>query len=172
MLEPIVMRKGVRIVELGAGTGVFTDELAARLPRGGTLIAFENNTRLAQSLRERVQDRRIHIVEADAAEIVPTLRRFGLSAADYVVSGLPLGTMSPAARTTILLGICECLSDEGLFIQFQYWLTSLFVIRKYFRARIAGLVLKNLPPAFVYVCRKRAGSAPRPALRAVGAGTT
>src|SRR3954462_15344302 len=49
------------VVELGAGTGVQTGEILARLKPGAQLVAVEIDPRLAQLLEERYADRRLTV---------------------------------------------------------------------------------------------------------------
>jgi phospholipid N-methyltransferase len=149
------MRKGVVIVELGAGTGVFTRNLLERLPSDGRLIVFEINHVLAEYLRRTINDPRVLIIEDDAVKLPELLNEKIGSKADYVVSGLPLGDFGYVKRQELLLAIKESLSDRGQYIQFQYFLASLMHIKKLFKVKIIGYEIRNVPPAFLYSCIKK-----------------
>jgi len=154
MLEPVMMKKGVRIVELGAGQGVFTRELLSRLPVDGRLIVFELNPVFAQHLRKICNDSRVVIIEDDALCLNEHLKKMNIPTVDYIISGLPIGNFTYALRQGILMEIQHALSDTGRYIQFQYFLASLRHIKRLFSAQIVGYEIRNVPPAFIYVCKK------------------
>ena len=143
------------IVELGAGTGAVSRELIKRLPAEGTLVLLELNPILVDYLHRTIEDSRVLVVEGDAADLPRILKELSLDKADRIVSGLPLGDFNKELREKILTAISESLNNDGRYIQFQYFLTSLAHIRKMFHVRIAGYEIRNVPPAFVYECKKK-----------------
>jgi 23S rRNA (adenine-N6)-dimethyltransferase len=81
--------RGDLVVEIGAGTGVITGELASR---AGRVVAIELDAKLARSLRARfARGRRVEIVHGDALCVALPQRPF------RVVGNLPF------AHTTVLL---------------------------------------------------------------------
>ena len=152
MLRPIKMRENILIIELGAGTGIFTWQIIEKMPENATLIVVESNPTLVKYLETKIKDRRVHIIEDDAASLEKYLLKFGYEKADYVISGLPLGNMKKNQRQEILLAIKNSLKDQGTYIQFQYLLSSLAHVKKIFRVKSIEFVFLNVPPAFVYVC--------------------
>lgn len=156
MLKCVEMKQGVFIIELGAGTGAFTNMILSRMPKSGRLVIFEINPILADYLRRRIVDSRVTIIEADAVDMVNHLKKLKLNKPDYIISGIPIGNMKSSVRRSLLSAIHESLKEDGLFIQFQYFLSSLVPIRKFFHTKIIGYEYRNLPPAFVYSCQKRA----------------
>jgi phospholipid N-methyltransferase len=156
MIKPIKMRKGVCIVELGAGTGSLTKILAQKLPADGTLFVFELNPIFVKLLRETFKkDGRVRIFEENAEHFGKVVKKHGFKEADYVVSGLPLAIIAPASRARILQEIKKNLSRDGLYIQFQYFLSNWLEIRKHFNSRINGYEIRNFPPAFLYVSSQK-----------------
>lgn len=155
MLKPIIFKDDVFIIELGAGTGVLTKKLIAKLPKDGKLLVFEINPLQAEFLKKNITDERMIIIEEDAAKMSDYLRKNGLSKADYILSGLPLGNFSKKVVKKILLEIKENLKDDGCYIQFQYLLADWLNIKKLFDIKIIGYEIRNIPPAFVYLCKKK-----------------
>lgn len=156
MTRPVHNREAdVCIVELGAGTGSFTRHLLAHMSEGSRLFVFEINPLFTEHLRKTICDKRVQIIEADAANLRDHLRKIYSGPVDYVISGLPLGNFSKHIQFTILSEIRDVLSDTGMYVQFQYFLMSWPRIRSMFDARISGYEMRNIPPAFVYECRKR-----------------
>lgn len=144
------------LIELGAGTGALTKGIVQTLPKKGRLVIVEVNSTLAGHLKRSFDDPRVTVIEADARELPELMRRRGLPKADCIVSGLPLGDFGREEREGILMAISESLASQGSYIQFQYFLSSLAHIRQKFSVKIAGFELLNIPPAFLYTCRKKA----------------
>lgn len=145
---------GKVIVELGPGTGVFTEEILKSLPKDGLLISIEKNKVFFDYLKNKISDRRLILYYGDACDISLYLKENGYEKADYIVSGLPLGHFSREVNGKILSEAKKCLSNDGLFVQFEYLLAGYKSIKKVFPRVSISFELFNLPPAFVMRCRK------------------
>jgi len=155
MLKNVDMKDGVCIVELGAGTGVFTKQIIERLPKDSKLIVFEINRELVDFLQGQIVDDRVLIIEGDARNIKKHLDGIGVFRVDYIISGLPLGNFSKKDIQEILESISESLGKTGVYLQFQYLMASYLQIRKMFKTKIVGYEYRNMPPAFVYRCMNK-----------------
>ena len=136
-----------RIIEIGAGAGSITREILKFLRPDAQLIVFEINQELCKELH-RIQDSRLVIHNASGFE----LTRFLRGKADYVISEIPVATMSPAALGTFYDGIKKTLRDTGSCFQLQLSLFSYKHIRQMFRNVRVVFTLMNLPPLFIYCC--------------------
>jgi phospholipid N-methyltransferase len=67
MLENINFKEAKVIVELGPGTGVFTDRLLELMHPESTLLIFELNDTFYNQLANRIHDPRVHLIH-DSAE--------------------------------------------------------------------------------------------------------
>lgn len=138
------------VVELGAGTGVQTGEILARLAPGARLVAVEIDPKLAELLRERyAADERLEVV-ADSAENVEAYldgRR-----ADVLVSALPFTSLDGDLRRRILDGLPRLLAPRGVMVVIQYSPLMLGEFRKRFRSVRWRITPWNVPPAFLYAC--------------------
>jgi len=155
ILRQVKMIDGVFIVELGAGTGAFTRMIISRMPENARLIVFEINPIMVGHLRQHIIDQRVTIIDDDAVKMREYLKRFGRRQPDYIISGIPIGNYSKSARDTLLTTIHDSMGEHSLFLQFQYLLASLVPIKKVFDARIVSYEYRNIPPAFIYGCRKK-----------------
>lgn len=149
-----------RVVELGAGTGVFTRAMLDRGVRAEHLLVVEINPNLAALLRERFPE--VAVACADARHLDRIASEHGLVAdgrLDAVVSGLGMLTMGRTLRTDILRAAFSALGAHGCFIQFTYGPMGPVRRRELaalgLSVRRAGFALRNLPPATVYVYRRR-----------------
>jgi phospholipid N-methyltransferase len=142
------------IVELGGGTGVFTQALLEHGIEPGKLLVVELNEELHQLLMRRFPE--VHVVCGDAQELKSIVRNSGFtSGVDAVVSGLGMLSMPRATQRAILKGVFNVLREGGRFIQFTYGPASP-VSRELLnelglRVKRAGVAWLNVPPATVYV---------------------
>lgn len=155
MLKPIDFSKAKVIIELGAGDGVFTRQILARMRPDATLISFEINESFCDLLRNTIKDPRFHLIEDSAELITEYLHRYGFSETDYVVSGLPFVALPESLAQSIVNTCFSRLRKGGFFIQFHYSAH----MRRFYRRIFGNLKLRfiplNVPPAFVMICEKK-----------------
>lgn len=150
--------RGGPVIELGPGTGSFTRAMLARGLPERRLALIETDPAFARLLRARYPAARLYAM--DAAQLSQVGPLFGDERAGAVVSGLPLLSLPAGKAMAILQAVFESqLHPEGTFIQFSYGFRfpvppatmralGLEVSRR-------GLVVANLPPAFIYAVRRR-----------------
>ena len=139
------------IVELGAGTGVFTSYIANRVHNDCSVLVFEQN----KEMREALQARYPAFFYASQAQTLSRQRQeLCLPKADCVVSGLPFATFPGVLRARIIRQVYDNLANDGMFVAFQYSPLISGLLKRCFSRVETGFVLRNMPPAFVYLCRK------------------
>lgn len=148
------------VVELGAGSGAFTLELARRLGGRGRHLAVELDPGLAHRLAARAPH--TEVVPADAAELPTLLALRGLPAArgvDVVVSGLGWSATRPGREDSLLPVVASVLAPAGVFVQFGYtvtrWASPARALVEELRELYGDVttsptVWRNLPPAIVH----------------------
>lgn len=147
-----------RVIELGGGTGAITRELLAAGIHATQLFVLELNEELHAHLHARFPG--VHVVMGDARSL-PELARDYLAEgrADAIVSGLGLLTMPPSLQRQILASAFDCLDAEGVFVQFTYGpaapVAEDVVASLGLDVRRGDFVLRNVPPATVYVYSRR-----------------
>ncbi len=137
------------IVELGAGTGVYTGEILARLRPDGRLLAFEVDPNLADTLSTRFQDPRLRVVNDSAENIESYLNG---AQADLIVSGLPFTSLAAALRRSILERSRRALAPDGLMLVLQYSPLIQPELNRMFASVRRRVSLLNVPPAFLFAC--------------------
>ena len=138
------------VIELGPGTGVFTEAMIARGVPEDKIALVELNEAFAHGLSTKFPQSQIHNVSATRL----SGRSFFSVPAQAVVSGLGLLAMPEDDVALILAGAFKHLAPGGRFIQFTYGpkcpvpesvLRSLGL-----KATRVGGTWRNLPPASVY----------------------
>jgi len=158
VLESVEWSRARVIVEYGPGVGTFSAEILRRMRRDATLVVIETNRDFVQFLGEELADPRL-VVEHDSAENVQEiLERRGLPRADYVVSGVPLGSMPKSTQRAIAIASRGALHSRGEFLVYQFTSRVLPVLRDTFQNVRRGFEFRNLPPAQFFVCSDRPAS--------------
>jgi phospholipid N-methyltransferase len=155
MTEGIGLEEARTVVELGPGTGVFTEAIRRRVTPGTRLVAIEINEHLAVRLEDRFRGLPIEVVHGSATD----LARLVDEPVDVVVSGLPWTVMAEPVRRRILDAVTTVLTPTGRFTTFAYahaaWTPPGRRFAAELRQRFATtgtsrVVWRNLPPAFVH----------------------
>jgi phosphatidylethanolamine/phosphatidyl-N-methylethanolamine N-methyltransferase len=148
------------VVELGPGTGAVTTAIDARLDPGARHLAVELDPRMAGFLRQAHPG--LEVVEGDAAKLQSLLEERGVEHADAVVSGLPWALFDDVTQASILSQVAAVIGPDGVFATFAYRHGMALAAARRFRrtlhatfaeVQLTPTVWRNMPPAFVYVCR-------------------
>ena len=92
-----------------------------------------------------------------AADVGSVLQRLKLPLAQYVVSGIPLGSMPEALRVDIVAKTRTALAPGGRFLVYQFTSRVLPVLQRTFRDVSRSTEKRNIPPAHLFVCATDAG---------------
>jgi phosphatidylethanolamine/phosphatidyl-N-methylethanolamine N-methyltransferase len=145
------------VIELGPGTGVFTEKIVEKTRAGSTFLAFEINPKFVEVTRRRCP--RCTVVQESAVHARKYLNASGLEHCDSVVSGLPWATFSETLQDDLLDAISDALRPGGTFVAFTYVSSLLLPGGRGFRRKLherfteveqSRVVWRNMPPAFVY----------------------
>jgi len=153
LLQPIDWDNARVIVEYGPGVGGITAEILRRMRPDARLIAIEMNPEFVSFLRKTLVDQRFEVVEGSAADVRDIMQKFGLSKADYIISGIPLGSMPAAVREPILRNTCEALATGGSFLVFQFTTRVLPDLNRFFRYVRRKFEPLNILPAHLFFCQ-------------------
>ncbi|MFQ5719891.1 MAG: class I SAM-dependent methyltransferase [Acidobacteriota bacterium] len=149
------------IIEMGPGTGVFTERIAAEIRPGSRFFALEVNETFAATTRQRCPGVTVH--HDSAANARAHLERSGESSCDLVISSLPWASFGPRLQAEILDTIGDMLRPGGRLLTFAYLqglaLPSGQKFRRQLEARFSRVeksrtVWRNVPPAFIYTAVK------------------
>jgi phosphatidylethanolamine/phosphatidyl-N-methylethanolamine N-methyltransferase len=149
-----------RVIELGGGTGVFTQALLDHGIARDDLLVLELNEELHQHLQRRFPGMAVVCGDAGNLREISAERGFdGDDKADAIVSGLGLLAMPRQLQQTILSAAFDSIKPDGRFIQFTYGPANP-VMREVADAlelvsHRASFTWWNVPPATVYVYTRR-----------------
>jgi phosphatidylethanolamine/phosphatidyl-N-methylethanolamine N-methyltransferase len=144
------------IVELGAGTGVFTKALLARGIPASALTLVERDAAFARMLAQRFPSAKVTHSEAQELKKIDFGRKARPGA---FISGLPLLSMPPRKVISILRFAFANMRIGGNFYQFTYMpycpVSRAILDRVGLMAQRIGGTFANLPPASVYKLSSR-----------------
>ncbi|MEK7476036.1 MAG: methyltransferase domain-containing protein [Candidatus Coatesbacteria bacterium] len=161
MTEGMRLGAATCVVEVGAGTGSFTPSILRAMRPRARLLVVELNRELAGRLRARF--RRADVIRGSVEHLPRFLSARGCPAADAVVSSLPWTTLTRPLQEKLLRAIAGSMRPGARFSTYVYvhsaWMPGAArfrrLLRRTFRkVRRTPVVLRNIPPAFVYRCEK------------------
>jgi phospholipid N-methyltransferase len=156
VLAPIDWSKARVIVEYGPGVGTFTAEILRRMRADARLVVIETNAEFVRFMRSTLPDERL-LVEHDSAENVrEILLARGLPLADYIVSGIPLGSFSRMLQIAVSTASRDALVKDGAFLVYQFTARVLPVLREIYPFVRRAREVRNIPPAQLFVCKREA----------------
>lgn len=155
----LVARAGIRsartIVELGCGTGGTTRAILGAMPVDAKLLTIEINPRF-HAIVGRIDDARLMAHLGSAEDLVETVSRYGLTAPDAIVSGIPFSTMNEQKASGILESIAALLAPGGRFVAYQVRNRVETLGRPILGSARVDLELLNLPPVRLFQWEKNA----------------
>lgn len=159
MVAGVDLRNARMVVELGPGTGAFTQVIAEKIGPDTRFLAIELDPQAVRRLAGRFPGATIY---HDSAENVRHyVERHGSKHADVIISSLPWSLMPPDEQARIMRNVAAVLKPDGLFATISYVGTTLTPGGRKYARLLRSLfgsvqwnqrVWCNLPPAFVYRC--------------------
>lgn len=153
--------RGQSVVELGAGTGVITERLLETLHWSASVYALETNKGLLDGLLARCGENRLVALNQSAEELETICVSHNVQP-KYIVSGVPFRLMKPSSVRSIIEQCRTVLDPQGKLILYQAWVPGAGIYRvleealsKHFTVEHKEVVLWNVPPLYVLVCKPR-----------------
>ena len=161
MVEWGDLHKADAVAELGPGTGPFTRAILDAIDPKTLFLAFEVNVDFAARLQERFPA--VTVYPDSAERLREYFVQHGKEQVDAVLSGLPWASLPIEVQTSVMQAVVETLRPGGTCATFAYIHALGLPNARRFGKRLESLfgsverssiVWRNLPPAFVYRCRK------------------
>jgi len=154
MCDKIDFSTARNIIELGPGTGVFTEELLKRADPKCRIFVIELNEAFYTFLKNKFKDPRIILLCESADRLDEIMEEHGVQEVDAILSSLPLAVIPDQIRKRIIIKSYDVLRTGGVFVQYQYSLNAKKLLELKFGKLQLGFVAVNIPPAFVYLGTK------------------
>lgn len=163
IVAEIGLEEASLVVEYGPGSGAFTGEIVRRMPDDADFIALENNPEMIGMLRRAHPE--VSVVHESIARATDVLREHGWEppAVDAIVSGLPWASFDEDLQDRLLEATVDILRPGAHFATFAYIHGMVLPSARSFRQKLdrhfdevttSPIVWRNLPPAFVYRCKR------------------
>ena len=149
------------VLELGPGTGVFTRAILDRLRPQARFLAIELNAVFVTELRQQFAE--VEICHDNVGNLEAICAHAGITEVDAILSGLPWASFPADLQDRCLHAITRVLRPGGQFCTFAYLQGLCLPAGRRFRRLLgqhfsgverSATVWRNLPPAFVYRCRR------------------
>lgn len=150
MVTQVDLSNADLIVELGGGDGSITQGILDQMGETSRLLVFEINSSFCEEMRRQFDSPRVEIINKSADQLVKHLDG---QKVDYIFSSLPFSLISQEVSESIMSQSKDILHPNGAFIQVSYSFLVKRYFKKFFSQIKVGFTLKNIPPAFVMVCR-------------------
>lgn len=160
MMKASGVSEARHILELGPGTGAFTEAISHAMPDGAEYLGLELNEAFVSRLKNQYPGMRFECCCAQKFDLTQPDFQKGF---DVIISGLPWTAFPESLQKSILGNVLPHLAPGGCFVTFAYFGFHLLPAGRHFRGLISSLlpevatsevVWANLPPAFVYVARR------------------
>ena len=161
MMKSAEVGRARHVLELGPGTGAFTQAILDSMPKESRYLGIELNETFVAELKTRFPSQDFQIAgaqEFDFAAYLADKEPF-----DVIISGLPWTAFPRSLQEAILNNVMPHLSTGGRFATFAYFGFHRLPSGQRFRGllhqtltgvKTSRVVWGNVPPAFVYVGHK------------------
>lgn len=149
------------VIELGPGTGVFTEKILEKKSPETLFFAIEINPEFCEATKLRCPSATVY---KDSAENTKKyLERHGKDSCDCIISSLPWAVFDHDTQDKLLDAIWDVLRPGGRMITFSYSISMMIPNARRFRSILRNrftnvakskTVWSNFPPAFVYSAEK------------------
>ena len=153
ILKVVDFSKAKIIVEYGSGNGIITKEILKKLDKNGQLICFEINSEFYKHI-QTINDPRLTVLNESCENIRFVCDKLNIKKIDCIISSLPLTNIPDKITEKILNQSYLQLKENGCFLQYQYTLTYFKKMKKIYKSVDLGFEIRNIPPAFIYKCKK------------------
>lgn len=153
ILEAAEVASAKTVVELGSGIGGTTRAILRAMPQRAKLLSIEINPYF-HTLVNNIEDDRLIAHLGSACRLKEIVSRYGLSAPEVIISGIPFSTMSHSDGSQIIEAISSLLAPNGCFVAYQLSNRVASLSRPYLGSEQIMVELLNIPPMRVYKWEK------------------
>jgi len=153
MASVIRTDSGMKVLELGPGSGVTTKAILDHGVEPENLISIEFTESFLPGLRQRYPG--VHFIHEDAFNIAKISKDLGIERFDAIISALPLLNFPITQRLRYIKMMLDHLEPGRPLVQFSYGLNPPVPERpKLYSVNQLDTVLLNLPPARIWTYQR------------------
>jgi phosphatidylethanolamine/phosphatidyl-N-methylethanolamine N-methyltransferase len=161
MLHGLGLGTAEAVLEYGPGTGAFTRHILNELKPTAKFAAIELNSEFAQIFRKRHPT--VKLFQDNVTNARKICDHAGMLSVDCIVCGLPWAAFPKSVQVKCLDEMMRVLKPGGRFVTFAYVHGLPLPAAKKFASLLPNyftsvskspVVWRNVPPAFVYRCRR------------------
>lgn len=151
MISNIDFSRDLTIVQYGSGKAVFVKQILRKMSPNSKLYVFEIDEKY-NKYTEKIHDSRLVYINDSAEKIFDYVME---KEVDAVVSTLPFASLPKSLLEPIITNSRAILKENGIFLQYQYFLTNKNAIEKIFGEKIKlSFEPINFLLAFIYKIQK------------------
>jgi len=149
------------VLEYGAGTGAITGHILGEMSSRARFAAIEINPQLAAVFRAAHPG--VPVFEDSVENVRAICDSMDVAMVDCIISGLPWALFSKSTQVTILDQMMRVLKPGGRFVAFGYPQSLVLPAARHLATLLptyftvvskSTIVWRNVPPAFIYRCRR------------------
>ena len=142
------------IIEFGTGNGKITKTILTKTSSRSKVLSFELNQAMFNKANVILpKDNRLCVIHDSAQNFDSALKEHNIEKVDYFISSLPLSLLKKTDIKNLLSKVNQHLHPDGMFVQYQYSLDKLDLLKNHFSDVKVRFTPLNIPPAFIYYCR-------------------
>ena len=141
------------VLELGPGTGAITAAILEHGVPADKLVAVEYSSEFLKYLGKRYPG--VNFIHGDAFDLANTLADTPWKRFSAVISGIPMLNFPKPERTRLTLDALSLCEPGAPFVQITYGPRPPIPVDRSLTYEVSDWLVKNVPPARVFVYRKR-----------------
>jgi phosphatidylethanolamine/phosphatidyl-N-methylethanolamine N-methyltransferase len=149
------------IFEFGPGTGAITKYILQRTGPGQRYVGIEQNSEFTAILTRKFPH--VTFVNDSVENLQAIAARLGIDSIDVIICGLPWASLPVQVQDDAFKAMRAFLRTDSMFCTYAYPMGLILPGARALRARLhaeftsvrfSPIVWRNVPPAFVYICRR------------------
>lgn len=153
IIEP---KSGLKVLELGPGTGVITKAILDRGVAPENVVSVEYSADFIAYLEPKYPG--VRFIEGDAFDLATTLAAFKGETFDCVISGIPLLNFPMYKRVKLIEDLLDLIPPGRPVVQFSYGPVSPVIAKPdSYQIKHFDFVMRNIPPAQIWHYSKTHG---------------
>lgn len=161
MVRGLHLSNGDAVLELGPGTGSFTNQIRTIMPDTTTYTGIECEPNFVKLLKRDFPE--FNFVQGRAEHAWDLYRQAGIMPPKVIISGIPFANQWGSGQERIIENLQNLMPPGSVFRTFQYVHAYSLPPAVLFRQRMkeifgphqrSQVILRNLPPAFVLTWRR------------------